>query len=68
MGERELERLLSQRHKDVTMFEYEGRIVPCIILDKARFDEIIRTVGGRPVSVETNLNILQEGLAMSLLG
>ncbi|MDE1861940.1 MAG: hypothetical protein KGI33_03400 [Thaumarchaeota archaeon] len=62
MGERELERLLSQRHKDVTMFEYEGRTVPCIILDEARFDEIIRTVGGRPVSVETNLNILQDGL------
>lgn len=62
MTQNELERLLSQRHKDITLFDFEGKKVPCIIIDDRKFDNIMRTVAGRPVSVETNLNILQDGL------
>lgn len=58
----DLEKFLAQRHKDVVLFDFEGRQVPCIIIDGAKFDNVMRTIAGRPVSVETNLNILQDGL------
>jgi hypothetical protein len=62
MTNSELEELLSQRHKDVTLFDFEGKQVPCIILDRKKFDDIMKVIAGKPVSVETNLNILQDGL------
>lgn len=58
----EMETLLAQVHKDITLFDYNGTKVPCIILEEKRFDDMMRTVTGKPVSVETNLNILQDGL------
>ncbi|HJU13781.1 MAG TPA: hypothetical protein VJ792_04930, partial [Candidatus Nitrosotalea sp.] len=62
MAESELDRLLAQRHTEVTLFDFEGKKVPCIIMDEKRFDELMRAIAGKPVSVETNLNILQDGL------
>ena len=62
MTESELDKLLAQRHKDYTLFDFDGRKVPCIIMEERRFDEIMRAIAGKPVSVETNLNILQDGL------
>ena len=62
MADTELEELLAQRHKDVTLFDFEGKKVPCIIMEEKRFDDIMKAVVGKPVSVETNLNILQDGL------
>ncbi len=61
MTDDELDRLLARSHKDITMFDYEGRKVPCIIFEEKRFDNIMSTIAGQPVSVETNLNILQDG-------
>lgn len=58
----ELQRLLSSVHKDITVFDYNGTKVPCIIFEEKRFDNIMKTISGKPVSVETNLNILQDGL------
>ena len=58
----ELEKFLSARHKDVTLYDFEGKKVPCIILDEKKFDTIMKSIAGKPVSVETNLNILQDGL------
>jgi hypothetical protein len=58
----ELEKLLLERHKDVTLFDFEGKKVSCIILDDKKFDNMMKTIAGKPVSVETNLNILQDGL------
>ncbi|TLX94454.1 MAG: hypothetical protein E6K91_06080 [Thaumarchaeota archaeon] len=60
MENNELDRLLTQRHKDFTVFDFNGKKVPCIILEE--FDDIMKSVAGKPVSVETNLNILQDGL------
>lgn len=57
----DLERLLSQRHKDTTLFDFEGKKVPCIILDEKKFDDMMKSIAGKPVSVETNLHILQDG-------
>jgi hypothetical protein len=62
MVNEELEKLLAQRHKDFTVFDFNEKKVPCIILEEKRFDDIMKSVAGRPVSVETNLNILQDGL------
>lgn len=57
----ELERLLSNVHKEITLFDYEGTKVPCIIFEEEKFDTIMKTIVGKPISVETNLNILQDG-------
>src|SRR5579883_3540772 len=62
MGDSELDRLMAQRHRDFTLFDFEGRKVPCLIMEEARFDELMKAIAGKPVSVETNLNILQDGL------
>ncbi len=62
MTNNELEELLSQRHKDVTLFDFEGKQVPCIVVDGKKFEDIMKVIAGKPVSVETNLNILQDGL------
>ncbi|MGI0066559.1 MAG: hypothetical protein ACREA5_02375 [Nitrosotalea sp.] len=62
MTNNELEELLTQRHKDVTLFDFEGKQVPCITVDGKKFDDIMKVIAGKPVSVETNLNILQDRL------
>ncbi|HJW19911.1 MAG TPA: hypothetical protein VJ571_05080 [Candidatus Nitrosotalea sp.] len=62
MANSELEELLSQRHKEVTLFDFEGKQVPCIVIDGKKFDDMMKVIAGKPVSVETNLNILQDGL------
>ena len=62
MSNDELERLLARTHRDITLFDYNDTKVPCIILEEKRFDDIMKTIAGKPVSVETNLNILQDGL------
>ena len=61
MSNDELNSLLARAHKDVTLFDYNGTKVPCIILEEKQFDNIMKTIAGKPVSVETNLNILQDG-------
>lgn len=58
----ELQRLLANVHKGITLFDYDGTKVPCIIFEEKKFDNIMKTISGRPISVETNLNILQDGL------
>ncbi|MGB9125792.1 MAG: hypothetical protein WCC55_09665 [Nitrosotalea sp.] len=62
MANEELEKFLSERHKEVSLFDFEGKKVPCIVLDEKKFDNVMKTIAGKPVSVETNLNILQDGL------
>ncbi len=62
MTNSELDELLSQRHKEVTLFDFEGKQVPCIVIDGKKFDDMMKVIAGKPVSVETNLNILQDGL------
>jgi hypothetical protein len=62
MTDTELEKFLSERHKEVTLFDFEGKKVPCIIMNDKKFENIMKTIAGKPVSVETNMNILQDGL------
>ena len=58
----ELEKLIAQSHEDVTAFDFEGNDVPCIILEEKKYDEILSKVAGKPLSINTDLNILQDGL------
>ncbi|MGI0004658.1 MAG: hypothetical protein ACREAX_05105 [Candidatus Nitrosotenuis sp.] len=62
MSQDEMKKLMDRVHLGVTSFNYNGIDVPCLILSEKRFDEIMAQIAGRPLSVETNLNILQDGL------
>ena len=58
----ELEKLIAQSHEDVTTFDFDEKVVPCIILEEKKYDEIISKVAGKALSINTDLNILQDGL------
>ena len=62
MTSKEMEKLLERVYKDIDIFDFNGQSVPRIILTDRRFDEIKSEIEGKPVSVNTNLNILQDGL------
>ena len=62
MTDKVLDELLERVHKDVDTFDFDGKNVPRIILTDSRFDEIMSKIHGKPISVNTNLNILQDGL------
>ena len=58
----ELDRLLKASHDGITTFDFDGKAVPCIVLEERRYDYIVSMVAGRPVAIDTDLNILQDGL------
>ena len=62
MADKEMEKLLGRVHKDIDIFDFNGKNVPMIILDDRKFDDIMSKIQGKAVSVNTNLNILQDGL------
>lgn len=62
MSEDEFQKLLQRVHGGITTFNYNSTKIPCVVLSEKRFDEIMQKVAGRPVSVDTNLNILQDGV------
>ena len=45
-----------------TSEDFEGKKVPCIGFEGRKFDDMLNKVAGKPLSVDTNLNILQDGL------
>ena len=58
----ELKRLLDQVHDGITTFDFDGKETPCIIIEEKKYDEILSKVAGQPLSINTDLNILQDGL------
>jgi len=62
MTSEELKKMLERTHKDLDIFDFIGKNIPRIMLPDRRFDEIMAKIYGKPVSVNTNLNILQDGL------
>ncbi len=62
MGSKEMEKLLERVYKDIDVFDFNGKNVPRIILDDRKFDDMMSKIQGKPISVNTNLNILQDGL------
>ena len=61
MSTDEMKKLLDRVHDGITTFNYNQERIPCVILAERRFDEIMSRVAGKPISVDTNLNILQDG-------
>lgn len=58
----ELKKLLDQVHSGITTFDFEGKQIPCIQIEEKRYDEILSKVAGQPLSINTDLNILHDGL------
>ena len=62
MSNKELDEFLKNCHKDLSVEDFEGKKVPCIGFEGRKFDDMLNKVAGKPLSVDTNLNILQDGL------
>ena len=62
MENKDLDNLLSKSHKDISIQDFDGKQISCIQFSQDRFDKIIDCVAGKPLSVNTDLNILQDGL------
>jgi hypothetical protein len=62
MASKEMEKLLERVYRDIDTFDFNGQNVPRIILTDRKFDDIMSRIQGKPISVNTNLNILQDGL------
>ena len=58
----ELKRFLDQVHDGINIFNFDGKEVPCIELDEKKYDDMLSKVAGQPLSINTDLNILQDGL------
>ncbi|MCA9828780.1 MAG: hypothetical protein KC444_10430 [Nitrosopumilus sp.] len=58
----ELKKLLDQVHDGITTFDFEGKQTPCIQIEERKYDDIISKVVGQPMSINTDLNILHDGL------
>lgn len=58
----ELKRMQEQSHDGITTFDFEGKETPCIVIDGKKYGEIRAKIEGQPFSVNTDLNILQDGL------
>ena len=62
MSNNELDEFLKNSHKDLSIEDFEGKKIPCIGFEGHQFDDILNKVAGKQLSVDTNLNILQDGL------
>ncbi len=58
----ELKKLLQQVHEGITIFDFDGKSVPCIIFEEKKYDEILSKAAGKALSINTDLNILQDGM------
>ncbi|MSV26059.1 MAG: hypothetical protein EXS75_00365 [Nitrosarchaeum sp.] len=58
----ELKNLSAKVHDGVTTFDFEGKDIPCIVLDERKYDQMISKVAGKSLAINTDLNILQDGL------
>lgn len=58
----ELEKLLSQVHDGITTFDFDGKETACIEIDEKKYDLIRAKIEGQPFSVNTDLNVIQDGL------
>ena len=58
----ELKKLLDQVHDGITTFDFDGKDTPCIVIKEKKYDEMLSKVAGQPLSINTDLNILQDEL------
>jgi hypothetical protein len=62
LSTKELDEFLKNSHKDLSVKDCEGKKVPCIGFEGRKFDDMLNKIAGKPLSVDTNLNILEDGL------
>ena len=58
----ELQKMLDSVHDGITTFDFEGKETPCIIIEEEKYGLIRAKIEGQSFSVNTDLNILQDGL------
>ena len=58
----ELKKLLEQVHDGITTFNFDGKETPCIVIEEQKYDNLLSKVAGQSLSINTDLNILQDGL------
>jgi hypothetical protein len=58
----ELKKFLDLVHDGITTFDFDGKETPCIVIDEKKYDEMLSKVAGQSLSINTDLNILQDGL------
>ena len=58
----ELENLLNQVHDGITTFDFDGKETSCIEIDEKKYDLMRAKIEGQPFSVNTDLNVIQDGL------
>lgn len=58
----ELKKLMDKVHEGITTFDFDGKDVSCIIVPEKKFDEMMKNVAGKPLAINTDLNILHDGL------
>ena len=58
----ELQKMLDGVHDGITTFDFEGKETPCIIIEEEKYGLIRAKIEGQSFSVNTDLNILQDGL------
>jgi len=58
----ELKKLMEEAHEGINIFDFDGKKTPCIIIEEKKFDNILAKVAGQSLSINTDLNILQDGL------
>ncbi|MFQ5920519.1 MAG: hypothetical protein ACE5JV_00705 [Nitrososphaerales archaeon] len=58
---RSFKELLDSVHKEgISLFDHDGMKVPCILVKRQTFDEIAKACYGKPLVVDSNLNILHD--------
>ncbi|MFB3048031.1 MAG: hypothetical protein ACE1YV_02665 [Nitrosopumilaceae archaeon] len=54
----EMKELMGRVHESITEFNYKDEKIPCIVLSEKRFSEILQKTAGKAISINTDLNIL----------
>lgn len=58
MLDEEMKELMGRVHESITEFNYKDEKIPCIVLSEKRFSEILQKTAGKAISINTDLNIL----------
>ena len=58
----ELKKLLEQVHDGISTFNFDEKETPCIVIEERKYDNLLSKVSGQSLSINTDLNILQDGL------
>ena len=56
-----LEDFLNNLHKEgITLIDFNGQKIPCILINPTRFQELVGTVYGKKLAVDTLLNVFHD--------